>query len=270
MEKKKQWCNFQGDLGEYRVVKTDDGSQTLHSTHFDEACHSTHGAYAETVYNYIEGCEIAHQLQEKDELWILDVGFGAGLGARALIDLLEQLPSNPKRKIHYLSVELDQELTIWALEHGLPQPLPYSLMAITEEVASLSFNHGQLLGQVLIGDARQTIPAFKQAFPKVSLNAIFQDAFSPKKNPSLWTQEWFELLKSFSAPDALMTTYSASIGVRKAMFQAGWPVFNFPGFGQKRQATKCVRGLEMNPEMTKKLTTGNSIALKDCLIGLGE
>src|SRR5690606_29124540 len=85
---------------------------------------------------------------------------------------------------------------------------------------------------VLIGDARTTLPQQSWRF-----HAIYQDPFSPKKNPSLWTQEWFELLRQCSDDDCIMATYSASVGVRKAMLEAGWHPESLPGFGPKRERT---------------------------------
>jgi chorismate dehydratase len=72
-----------------------------------------------------------------------------------------------------------------------------------------------------------------------SLDVIYQDPFSPKKNPELWTTDWFEKLKKLSRPGTVLCTYSASSAVRKALGAAGWTVQSFAGFARKKQSTKA-------------------------------
>ena len=84
-------------------------------------------------------------------------------------------------------------------------------------------------------------------------DAIYQDAFSVKKNPTLWTQEWFELIRKSSAPDALMSTYASGESIRKAMIEAGWKLSNGPGFGKKRSSTRASLQGETDPEILQQL-----------------
>ena len=60
---------LKGSLGNYHLVETEDQSQTLYSEAFGEACHSTHGARAETREIYLEGCHLWRA--QKQEFTIL-------------------------------------------------------------------------------------------------------------------------------------------------------------------------------------------------------
>lgn len=202
----------------YKEVLTEDGSVTLFSEQFGEACHSTSGAKSETLLHYIKGCDIIAKA-ENAELSILEVGFGLGVGVLTSYEVTKHLPA----KIRFLSLEIDPELVTWFREVYKDHPM---------------FHDPKFSFDVLIGDARKTLPEFvKEKKPK--WNAIYQDAFSPKRNPALWTREWFELLRDGSAADVIMSTYSASSSIRKSMVEAGWQLSSGEKFGPKRTSTRA-------------------------------
>ena len=111
--------DFKGNLGNYKILKTEDNSETVWSEYFDEACHNLSGAYEETIHNYILGCGIPELLDQENNISILDVGFGVGVGLKAFIDQLR-----PKEKsnaiLSYYSIELDETFLLWSLKTTLP------------------------------------------------------------------------------------------------------------------------------------------------------
>jgi chorismate dehydratase len=70
-----------------------------------------------------------------------------------------------------------------------------------------------------------------------NFHAIFQDAFSPNKNQTLWTVEWFHFLKKESYHNVALSTYSASVSIRKSLVVAGWIIENHKGYSLKRSMT---------------------------------
>lgn len=241
---------FKGKLGTYKIVLTSDQSPTLWSEAFDENCHSTAGAKQETQYVYIEGCELLNKAQN-GSIVILEVGFGAGHGLKETYEFFKT--HAPQCEVYFYSLELDEELIPWAFENLIKIPMPQKKGKLYQgKIDHFEYN-------ILIGDARQTVPNFQ--FPK--LNAIFQDAFSPDKNPSLWTVEWFEMLKSISAPDVILTTYSASSKVKKGLFEAGWSVSERPGFSGKRGSIKADLSGKMDRNIIEKLERSPAQALRD-------
>ena len=227
---------FKGKLGNYRIIKTEDETETVWSEYFDEACHNLSGAKAETNYNYIEGCHLLQSLSLVDQYHILDVGFGIGMGLNCLIDFIK-LNNLENKEIFYTSIELDEDFALWTLKKYFKT---IDFLKVTDnQLCYLKGKINNLSIQIFLGDGRVSLPlAFEQTL-LLSIDAIFQDPFSPKKNPTLWTTEWFTFLKNHSAPNVSMATYSSSISIRKSMVEAGWIISNHTGFGTKKTMTKA-------------------------------
>lgn len=237
----------------HQLVTTDDGSQTLFSERFQESCHSNSGARVETLLHYVEGCELKIKSQCNKHLTILEVGFGLGLG---FLTTLETLHDN----FHFVSLEIDRELLEWFRKENQEHPFLKKLQWISPVKLEARTNDMSLT--ILCGDARETLPFYCQ-YAHPQWDAIYQDAFSPKKNPTLWTQEWFELLKKYSAPDTLMSTYSSSASIRKAMLAAGWVLQKGAGFGKKRSSTRASLIGVTNSAILEQLSLSPVPALRD-------
>ncbi len=229
----------------YSLIQTDDGSQTLFSEEFNEACHSTAGARAETRFHYLEGCGLLDLLTTHDEINILEVGFGTGIG---WMETQQLFKAYPHKTLNFISLELDVNLLAWSVPE---------IKSIDESTYQLKAENCQLT--ILIGDARKTIHS--NSLPKI--HAIYQDAFSPKRNPTLWTHQWFSDLRQLSTPDCKLSTYSASVSIRKSLLKAGWQVFEGPAFAQKRSSTRANLLGVMSEEFLAKLNTHSIPALDD-------
>ncbi len=230
---------FSGELGEYQIIETEDGSKTLHSEAFNEACHSLSGAVEETLYNYVKGCKIAEKLSVGN-LLCFEVGFGLGTGYKTTVEYLSQL--NLDNKLTFVSTELDPKLVEFAKnENPISVDIPYpDFNSLKYRETPLAHFYGELNGNkliVLIGDARETVKKASTEGLLSEIGAIYQDPFSPKKNPTLWTVEWFEDLAKLSSKEVILSTYSSSNSIRKSMIKAGFRVHNRKGFGTKRTAT---------------------------------
>jgi tRNA U34 5-methylaminomethyl-2-thiouridine-forming methyltransferase MnmC len=229
----------------HRIVFTDDGSETLFSELFNEACHSTAGARAETRFHYIQGCKLSEMLEVFDEIHILEVGFGTGIG---WLETREFFKAYPHKKLKFISLELDVALLEWSVPEAKKiNPHTFQLVDMNCEL------------QVLIGDARHTI----HSLPTNFFHAIYQDAFSPKRNPTLWTHQWFSDLKRVAHPSCTLATYSASVSIRKSLLKAGWSVFEGPAFAQKRSSTRANLSDTMKEDFLAKLNTHTILALDD-------
>ncbi len=253
---------FTGKLGIYKIIETEDQTKTLWSEYFDEACHNLSGAYNETLHNYIEGCQLPEQMSAAKNVNVLDVGFGLGVGLKAFIDEIKKHEFPETASHNYVSMELDEDLFLWSVKTNFPdyQFNKTSNYYWGDFKISPSSN---LKVVVFIGDGRVTIPeAFKQnLLPKFT--AIFQDAFSPKKNPALWTVEWFGTLKNVSDQEVFMSTYSASVSIRKSMIKAGWKISSAKGFGQKRTMTKGRLIGETDETLAAELARNSTLELHD-------
>ena len=222
-------------------VETADGSYTLFSETYQEACHSPSGAREETLLHYVKGC----QIEAKTDLSILEVGFGLGIGFLTTFEILK----DRKGRWSFLSLEIDKKLLEWFREENLAHPFLKLLKWETVNgIKTLKARGEKIDLTILCGDARVVLPEFIKTNPP-QWNAVYQDAFSPKKNPTLWSVEWFALLKSHSKPDVTLSTYSASDSIRKSLIEAGWKLFKGEKFGAKRTSTRATLTGETDPEI---------------------
>lgn len=248
---------FKTSFSDYELIQTDDESWAIYSDFYRENSHSLAGAESETRYNFLEGCEVAKRCLEFDNYTILEVGFGIGNGLATTYEFWKQLERRPKHFL-FISQEIDHELVDYAFNQGPYAEKLQSLhlnspMGWTTEIDDCRFEV-----KVLPGDARQSVLDIKDK----SIHAIFQDAYSPGKNPSLWTLEWFEQLHRISAEKAIMATYSASARVRKAMVEGGWHVVDKKGFGNKRSMSIAFNE-SVDMELNEKILKARIDSLKD-------
>ena len=84
-----------------REIKiTGDGSKTLFISEMNESYHSTHGALQEAVYVFIKN---GINLVKKEEIHILEMGFGTGLNLLVTID--NYIKNQSQNTIRYFTIE---------------------------------------------------------------------------------------------------------------------------------------------------------------------
>jgi tRNA U34 5-methylaminomethyl-2-thiouridine-forming methyltransferase MnmC len=240
-------------------VETEDGSFTLFSKAYAEACHSSTGAKTETLLHYVSGCEIEDKIQSPLGLTILEVGFGLGIGFLTTYEVLKKTG----KPWSFISMEIDEELLKWFChEHRDHEFLKHLQWKNLKEHKFLEAQHDGVELVILCGDARKTLPLYAEAF-EPQWNAIYQDAFSPKRNPVLWTVEWFTLLKDFAHPSTVLSTYSSSSAIRKSLLEAGWSLQSGDKFGPKRSSTRARLEGKSDPEILERLERSPVPALQD-------
>ena len=240
----------------YLFQTTLDGSSTLLNVALGETMHSTQGAWEETHLHYWLGCKMPQLFNSLASVGLLEVGLGMGLGLEQTLLLRSQLPL--AAPLFYVSFEIDGQLVKWVAEKILGQKIIERKIFSDYEM----WRGDQWQAIILIGDARQTLPAYLKSNP-IFFHAIYQDAFSPRRNPELWTVEWFKLLASFAHSDCLLSTYSASSRMRKSLLQAGWGIEVGPGLGPRRQSTRAKLHSSTNPELELMLSSPKLLPFTD-------
>ena len=207
-------------LGGAKLVQTDDGTFTARSGYFDECYHSTRdGALKESLKKHVEP---AFSLTPfKPKLNILDICFGLGYNTLSTLYFLDQKAWRGEVAIY--APEFDE-----ALVRSLPDfPYPEALTPYREVIETVAsgkpYEANAKRVEVVLGDARDFLRQTDLTF-----DIVYQDAFSPKKNPLLWTQEYFAELTARLSPDAIITTYSSATPVRMGMVANGLFVYEPP------------------------------------------
>lgn len=199
------------------LVLCEDGTNTLYSKEFDEPYHSTKdGALHESLEKHVKPAFSLKNNQEK--LTILDICFGLGYNTFATLYHIKK--HKIKTKVHILSPEFDEGL-VRSLDTFAYPPEFEEIRQIIQTISQeLYYEDEQFKIEILLGDARQSIPKIKE-----KIDIIYQDAFSPAHNPLLWTKEHFSDIRAISNDDAILTTYSTAAAIRLGLYENGFYIF---------------------------------------------
>ena len=71
--------------------------------------------------------------------------------------------------------------------------------------------------------------------PPIQADLVFYDAFGPRVQPELWTEDIFKRLYELLAGGGVLTTYCAKGEVRRHLQKVGFEVERLPGPPGKRE-----------------------------------
>jgi tRNA U34 5-methylaminomethyl-2-thiouridine-forming methyltransferase MnmC len=237
--------------GKYRIVKLASGAHSVHSLAHAETFHPVVGPVAEAEALYVRQLRLVERLERHTGEFVLwDVGLGAAANVLTVLRAARHLD----RSLRLLSFDHTLEPLEFALGHtthldylaGYESPLTALLreqrvafkdgaLAVTWEMHLADFP--SLLGQP---DA--------EGFAKP--HAIMFDAFSPAKNPAMWTQPLFASLFKLLDParPCALPTYSRSTLLRVTLLLAGFFVGVGHATGEKEETTIAANTLELLQE----------------------
>ena len=260
-------------LSDYQLVRLNNGICSVRSLADDETFHPVIGPVAEAEALYVNQLRLRERLHNySGEVVIWDVGLGAAANALVVLRATRELACN----IRLVSFDHTIEPLEFALRHatdlgyfgGYENHLKKFLSEhrVTfqdgEQSVNWEFHLGDfptLLNSQMVGrDFRRAggdlpSPAREDARPTTLLpspHAIFYDAFSPAKNPAMWTLPLFENL--FRALDparpCALTTYSRSTMIRATLLLAGFFVGVGHATGTKEETTIAANTLDLIAE----------------------
>ncbi len=221
------FCNMKSEL-----ILTEDGSSSLYVPEIDECYHSSHGAIQESRHIFIEaGLQRCH----KSEINVLEVGFGTGLNA--FLTMMEAERSG--KQIQYVSLEKYPVELEKALRLNYPEELSAEKKSYFELIHLSAWNKKVQVTPFFSLEKVET--DFTQYTPEKKFDVVFFDAFSPEKQPEMWTQERFELIFEHCNDGAILTTYCAKGAVRRSMQTAGFTMERLAGPPGKREILRGIR-----------------------------
>lgn len=219
---------------DFLPVRTADGSFTLRSEMLDEQYHSLHGAAQESMHVFVQAGLLASGLKRID---LLEVGLGTGLNA--LLTWIEA--GRAGIAVNYHAIE--------------PHPLPLDVLRAidhpaqigAQEKASCYFKMMSVTepfdldrGFRFTPHHRTLVSSFLGAFTD-PFDLVYFDAFAPKKQPDLWTEDVFKGLFRAMRPGGRLVTYCARGEVRRAMERSGFSMERLPGPPGKREMLRASR-----------------------------
>ena len=243
--KPKTWQGYNPSIRDSKEhIISDDGSLTLYSKEFNESYHSPKdGAFRESLNKHVIPALSLHE--GKKSLTILDICYGLGYNTLATLYYIQA--NNLDLKVHILSPEFDEALVRSLKDFAYPEAFE-SLRPIIEAISdNLCYENEQFKVEVLIGDARESIPALRRAdtgSAPTMIDIVYQDAFSPKVNPLLWTREWFADIRTLCAEDAVLTTYSTAAATRMALHENDFVLHYYDAPDTRRSLIASPRRIE--------------------------
>ncbi len=198
------------------------------SQRFDDPYFSLNDGLAETRHVFLAGNDLPARF--RDGFHVAELGFGTGL------NLLATVMASGGAALRYTSFEVYPMAT---------EDIARALTAFPEALAvagdflhawgtgARRFALGRVEVEVILGDARQTLPSFGGA-----ADAWFLDGFSPAKNPELWSEEMMAEVGRHTVAGGTFATYTAAGHVRRALAAAGFGVERLAGHGTKRHMTR--------------------------------
>jgi tRNA U34 5-methylaminomethyl-2-thiouridine-forming methyltransferase MnmC len=196
------------------------------STRFDDPYFSLANGLDETRHVFLDGNNLPARLTPGFQ--IAELGFGTGLNLLALA-MVAQVP------IRFTSFEAYPMATcdIARALQGFAQVALVAAPFLQHWASGArSFQVGQVAVDVVIGDARETLPQWPH-----KANAWFLDGFSPAKNPELWGDGLMAEVARHTAPGGSIATYTAAGFVRRGLQAAGFATERQKGHGHKRHMT---------------------------------
>jgi len=220
----------------FNLKKTTDGSFTLYSDEMQESYHSINGAVQESNFIFIDR---ALSLIPNQEISVFEVGFGTGLNALLTYNF---------------AIEHNKYITYNSIEAYPVKPELYSKLGYYKYCKNLNNNDFLSLHEcewnkpVNIKDTTFILNKINSdlnsyVFPKEQYDVIFFDAFSPEKQPEMWTEEIFQNIFKSLVNNGILITYCAKGEVRRRMQRSGFTVERIPGPPGKREILRATKSI---------------------------
>jgi tRNA U34 5-methylaminomethyl-2-thiouridine-forming methyltransferase MnmC len=274
---------------DYQLVPLANGKTTLFSAHYGEKLHPGLGPQAEAELLYVRQLKICERMQsEAGEFVIWDVGLGAAANALAALSATREISGRLRLvsfdntaeplafalknaaalgyvagyetqlaellHAHHVAFQNGKLAVDWEFHLG-DFPAWLARFALAGHSLSPRGTSGERAGvrgvlEPLASSPQPSPPSAEEREKTPPPHAIFYDAFSPAKNPAMWTRPVFENL--FRALDparpCALTTYSRSTLLRTTLLLAGFFVGTGHATGAKEETTIAANTLDLIAE----------------------
>ncbi len=215
------------------LVITNDGSHSIFNPEINETYHSKHGAIVEAEHVFIKNGLLA---ENKKQFNILEVGFGTGLNAL----LTAQKARQKKISVNYHGIELYPVETANYIQLNFCELIG----ADNSELLKLhecNWETGNKIHDFF--KLTKNKIALEDYTSNAKFDIIYFDAFSPEKQPQLWTAEIFKNMHNLLKEDGFLVTYCAKGVVKRTMKEVGFEIVVLDGPPGKRQMTRANKSI---------------------------
>ena len=217
------------------LILSQDGSHTVVvSDRFGVSYHSKYGAVQETQTVFIDAGLRFQVEQNKDDLSILEMGFGTGLNA-----LMTLIQVNGNIRIDYTTIEAYPLIAKQYHKLNYPDILKLDNPSREAFLKMHSCNSGVrtiINEQFIFTKFIQKIEDFSSSS---KFDVIYYDAFAPSSQEELWSEEMMSKIYEFCNPGAVLVTYCAKGSFKRALKSTGFSVEGLDGPIGKREMTRA-------------------------------
>ena len=222
-----------------QIIKTEDGSHTVHSDKFDATYHSSHGSIQETQTVFINAGFKYICNQGFSQISILEIGFGTGLNA--LMTWLEA--KKQPLSVLYHSLELYPIGIETARKLNYPELLkaPESEEIFMKMHAAENLTVFIPISNVNSLDFQLKIKNFELENFDPIYHLVYFDAFAPNVQPQLWQEAFLQKMYDSLIPGGVLVTYCAQGAFKRALKAVGFRLDPLPGPIGKREMTRAIK-----------------------------
>jgi hypothetical protein len=250
--RRRQFAQNEFMSGDYKLVQLANGARTLFSSAYGEKMHPGLGPQAEAELLYVRQLQICARLKNgAGEFVIWDIGLGAAANAIAVLRAARGISG----QLRIISFDNTSEPLEFALQNaatlGYPAGYEYQISGLLRG-RRVEFENAKLkvIWEFQIGDFPALLKSQISNFKFERPHAVFYDAFSPAKNPAMWTLPVFSDLFQLLDPvrPCALTTYSRSTMIRATLLLAGFFVGTGHATGLKEETTIAANRLDLIAE----------------------
>lgn len=212
-------------------------SGSIYNKGFNQSYHSDDGAVAESKYVFLDGIRLDELFSKKNHLTIAEIGFGTGLNFLLCVKEFEDAKVKP-RLFNYLAFEKFplSETQLINFFRQINEELPLkdelieNLKYLNPGVNKILFSKEGITLTLVIGDANEEISNIT-----ANVDAWFFDGFSPKANPTLWSNKLIRHCKNISNSNTVFASFSCAKYFKDNLTGNSCNYRKIKGFKNKRE-----------------------------------
>jgi len=225
-------------MDELQIIVTSDGSHSLLNTKLNETYHSHHGATQESTHVFIKnGLEfyVGKMKDARQDIRILEVGFGTGLNALLTIGYLLR---HPGKNIIYTTIEP------FPLPENIWSQLNYPTVPVLQShFRTLHLSRWDTIVALTANFSLKKVKGLLQSIPLAAggFDLVYFDAFAPNKQPEIWELSVLEKVVKAMSATGVFVTYSAKGKLKRDLRSLGLDVETLPGPPGKKEMVRGVK-----------------------------
>lgn len=226
------------------IITTSDGSKTIQLVDWNEQYHSVHGALAEAQHVFLKN-GLAYRIQaedivtkDKQKIHIVEMGLGTGLNLLLTYDFLSTKELD--LEVNYTGIDKFPVSTEEQVQLNYEQFTAVNTNIFKEMCGQVWNSKEMYAGKFSLEKRQIDLLEYSDTEP---VDLVYFDAFGPRVQPELWTEESLNVLVSRMNTNAVFVTYCAKGDVRRSLQNLGLRVERLPGPPGKRE---MLRGIKEN------------------------